>query len=96
MKKGLIILASLLIFLAGAYFLFNKKVGDVIPIVLPPKDLEIPAKIGEKSSLPFSLPTGFSIGIFAKKLNGARDLEFASDGTLFVSLTSPGKIVALA
>ncbi|MBI3380170.1 PQQ-dependent sugar dehydrogenase, partial [Candidatus Gottesmanbacteria bacterium] len=47
-------------------------------------------------SLPFSLPTGFSIGIFAKKLNGARDLEFASDGTLFVSLTSPGKIVALA
>lgn len=104
MKKGFIILVVLFIFLAVAYYFIRNKVGDVAPAILPPKTVEsipqaenkTPSKVGEKPTLPFSLPSGFSIGIFAKNLSGARDLEFAPDGTLFVTLTSSGKIVAIS
>ncbi len=104
MKKGLIIVAALIIFLAGGYYTTKNKIGDVAPVILPPKVIEniaqtqnpAAANIGEKPALPFSLPSGFSIGIFAKNLDGARDLEFTPGGTLLVSQTSSGKITALA
>lgn len=67
-----------------------------MPIILPPKNIDLPTKKREKSNLPFSLPSGFSIGIFAKGIKGARDLEFTADGTLFISQTTEGKILALA
>lgn len=104
MKKGILILAVLLIFLAGAYYFIRNKVGDIVPAILPPKlindviqtDNKTSPNIGEKPALPLSLPSGFAIGIFAKNLDGARDLEFAPNGTLLVSLTSAGKIVAIS
>lgn len=95
MKKLLIGILLLIIFLI-ILFLVRKKVGNIMPVILPPKNVETPATIGEKSSLPFSLPSGFTIGVFAKGLKGARDLEFTTDGTLLISQTSEGKIVALA
>lgn len=103
MKKGIVSLVLIIICITAAVILLYKKVGNVMPIVLPPKTIENVVQtenktspvVGEKPSLPFSLPSGFSIGIFAKNLDGARDLEFAPDGTLFVSQTSSGKITAL-
>ena len=53
------------------------------------------AKGALPSSLPLKLPPGFAISIFAKELPGARVLALDPDGTLLVSLTSQGKVVAL-
>ena len=41
------------------------------------------------------LPPGFAISIFAENVPGARVLALDPDGTLLVSLTSQGKVVAL-
>ncbi len=104
MKKVLLILVIIITFFSAAYYLLKQKVGNVMPVILPPKVIEnvipsgnkITPKIGEKTNLPFTLYSGFNIGVFAKNLIGARDLEFTNDGTLIVSLTSSGKIVALS
>ncbi len=47
------------------------------------------------SSTPLEPPPGFTISIFAKNLPGARVLALDPNGTLLVSLTSQGKVVAL-
>jgi glucose/arabinose dehydrogenase len=75
------------------------------PAVLPPpRDL---AKVLEKgkaapggdavdpAAFPLKLPPGFSIGIFARGLPGARVLALDPNGNLLVSLTSQGRVVAL-
>lgn len=88
-------LAIIIISLTGFFNFSGQKDDDVVPPVLPPKAVEnIP--IGEKTDFPISVPAGFSVGVFAKNLSGARDLEFTTGGTLLVSLTSSGKIVALS
>lgn len=104
MKKAILIVLIFIILLTSLYYFVRNKVGDVRPAILPPKVIveitpienKASSKVGEKPSLPFSLPRGFSIGIFTKGLRGARDLEFTQDGTLLVSQTTEGIIVSLA
>lgn len=57
----------------------------------------LPAKILEVGERPQNLKVteGFKIGIFSKDLPNARDLQFTPDGTLLVSLTASGKVIAL-
>lgn len=95
MKKMLFVLAIIFASLAGIFILTRQKVGDIAPAVLPPKELEN-ISVGEKTDFPISAPAGFSVGVFAKDLSGARDLEFTQEGTLFVSLPSSGKIAAVS
>lgn len=52
-------------------------------------------RIGKSPSMPLKVPEGYSIGIFAENLPGARDLEFSSNGTLLVSLSNRGEVLAL-
>jgi glucose/arabinose dehydrogenase len=49
----------------------------------------------DPASFPLKLPPGFSIGIFARGLQGARVLALDPGGNLLVSLTSQGRVVAL-
>jgi glucose/arabinose dehydrogenase len=64
---------------------------------LPEKPLAIPpsGRWNEIDQAPLKLPPGFSISIFARDLKGPRVLALDPDGTLLVSLTSQGKVVAL-
>ena len=49
----------------------------------------------DPAAFPRSCPSGFSIGIFARGLPGARVLALDPGGNLLVSLTSQGRVVAL-
>ena len=75
------------------------------PAILPPpldiaKDLQktqppAPEDSTGSAAMPLNLPPGFAISIFAEKLPGARVLALDPNGTLLVSLTSQGQVVAL-
>jgi len=57
-----------------------------------------PKKPAKTTSLPIEkikLPEGFSIGVFAEGLPGARSLELSPGGTLFVSTRDEGNVYAL-
>lgn len=88
MNKLLPVLVVVVVVIVGVSFLTKQKVGNLGPAVLPPKQ-----QVGEETSL--KIPVGFKIGIFAKGVSGARDLEFSPGGTLLVSQTGEGKVVAL-
>ena len=49
----------------------------------------------DRAVIPLRLPAGFTISIFAKDLEGPRVLAQDRSGTLLVSLTKAGKVVAL-
>jgi glucose/arabinose dehydrogenase len=105
MKKPVIIIAVILLAAGlGAVAYFWQNLLGARPAILPPprdivKLLDEPppseAKGPLPSSLPLKLPPGFSISIFAKNLPGARVLALDPNGTLLVSLTSQGKVMAL-
>ncbi|MEY4731421.1 MAG: hypothetical protein RL681_367 [Candidatus Parcubacteria bacterium] len=50
---------------------------------------------GNTTGIPLSLPPDFSISVFARDLEGPQVMLWAPDGSLLVSLTDAGKIVAL-
>ncbi len=50
---------------------------------------------GESPPFQVTLPNEYKIGIFAKDVAGARDLEFSPNGTLVVSEKEQGRVVAL-
>ena len=106
MKKPVVIIGIILAAAglgAAAYYWQNLR-GAGPAILRPPRDI---AKALEKdktpggresldpAAMPLKLPPGFAISIFAKNLPGARVLALDPNGTLLVSLTSQGKVVAL-
>ena len=102
MKKYAFVIAFFSICIV-AFLLFNfakNKIGNIAPSMFPTNEnlaekiLES-QKTGEKPNIPISIPQGFSIGVFTTNVIGARDLQFSPNGTLLVSLTSQGKVVAL-
>ncbi len=50
---------------------------------------------GQPVEFPLTLPAGFSIGLFAKDIGHARVLAFDPNGTLVVSITGAGNVLAL-
>jgi glucose/arabinose dehydrogenase len=87
MKKTLLILFIVVVLagLVGLYFL-NKY-----------KTFNIPGQttINTNETLPFSLPQGFEMSIFALGLENARVIAFDPGGTMLVSQPGEGKISAL-
>lgn len=78
--------------LAYAGFFFFRNFKGVLPAIQKPA-VDLSEYTG---GLPLTLPPGFSISIFAKQLDGPRVMTMDSRGTLLVSLTKAGKIVALS
>ena len=66
-------------------------IGATIP---PPLPLPLPPG-SNTTNLPLKLPPGFSISIFAKGLDGARDMALDGEGNLWVSRTKHGVITKL-
>ena len=101
MKKKIIFFGILLvvILVIAVLWLVKTYVGDLRPVLLPPsKDLiEIIEKqqVGNPVDFPLKIASGFKIGVFAKELGKARDLQFSPGGTLLVSSKESGKVFAL-
>lgn len=101
MKKKIIFFGILLVVILVIAILWFVKtyVGDLRPVLLPPsKDLiEIIEKqqVGNPVDFPLKIASGFKIGVFAKNLGKARDLQFSPGGTLLVSSKESGKVFAL-
>ncbi len=98
MRKSYLFVAAilLLIYLYTGFIVLKNGFGDVRPALLPPKPL--PTSNRNKITpvnLPLTLPAGYTIGFFAQDLGGIRDLQFSPGGTLLVSVTSSGKVIAL-
>ena len=100
MKRKIIfaVLLSILFFIVTA-FLIRNYVGDLRPVFLPPsKDLtELIEKqnTGDPVDFPLTIASGFKIGVFAKDLGKARDLQFSPGGVLLVSSKESGIVYAL-
>lgn len=101
MKKivAIVILIVLLFVAYSLYKIGKEKIGDIRPALLPSQNLADKIiesqKVGEKPTLPITIPSGYSIGVFAKGVTGARDLQFTEGGTLLVSLMASGEVWAL-
>jgi glucose/arabinose dehydrogenase len=103
MKKPIVIIGIILAAAGLGAAAFYWESWGPVPILPPPRDivklLEEPSPPEGKgtlpSSLPLKLPPGFAISVFAGNVPGARVLALDPDGTLLVSLTSRGKVVAL-
>lgn len=68
-----------------------KNVGDIRPAIFPSNK----QMAGEVPTLPIKAPDNLRVGVFAKDLGNARDLEFSVGGTLLLSIPADGKVVAL-
>lgn len=104
-KKFLALL--FIIILVFLYFIFQNKVGDIIPAVIPsttqiestPGTTTVETN-GATASITneitnYTLPKGFKMGQFAKDLGQARDMTFTPQGTLLVSIPGSGTVIAL-
>lgn len=98
-RKTLVVFLILVAVIVILVVVIKQRVGDLRPALLPPSknisQIIENQKIGEAVDFPLKLANGFQIGIFAKNLGAARDLEFTPDGTLLVSVPSAGQVFAL-
>src|SRR3989344_4524306 len=101
MKRKIIVfgLPIIIIVLIIVLWYIKNYVGDLRPVLLPPgEDLtEIIEKqaVGDPVDFPLKVASGFKIGVFAKDLGAARDLQFSPGGTLLVSSKNSGTVYAL-
>jgi glucose/arabinose dehydrogenase len=106
--KRPILTALLVVALAGLIWAGNyywRHWGGMGSVVQsPPQDLARPPEAAkgpgvepliDADTIPLQLPPGFTINIFARDVPGARVLALDPKGTLLVSLTSQGRVVAL-
>lgn len=98
MKKILVVVfAFLLLIIIVLIGLSKNKKVDLNPQSLPKSSFSTSGdnlKI-TPADLPLKVSSGYVIGIFAGNVPGARDLQFSPQGTLLVSQTSSGRVVAL-
>lgn len=105
MKRKITYIALAVLILVGGASLVKNKVGDVGPALdftsnnsadeLDKAAERQSTQTGESIKLPLKVEDGWQVGLFAKGTPGARDLEFSPGGTLIVSLTQSGRVVAL-
>ncbi len=97
--KLLSVIAVVVILAALGWFFYNR--SDSLPLSTNPSQQATETQASttkqdlEAPNFQAKLPEGFKIGVFAKSLGAARDLEFSPGGTLLVSIPDSGKVVAL-
>ncbi len=97
MKRNLIVGIVILAVLAiGGYYTFTylKEKPPAFLIGLLTKT-DAPPPLPEGVDAPLTVPEGFKATIYARGLGGARDMTRDQKGTMLVSLTKEGKVVAL-
>lgn len=100
MKRRLIvasIIILVLIFMVLLYIVF--RIGDIRPALFSAKEdlTEVIEKyeVGDKVAFPLEIVGDFKIGVFAKNLGKARDLQLSPGGTLLLSDPIGGRVLAL-
>lgn len=84
---GILLLLSFLFFMSPVgWYVVSSPFSRYPSSPLPPPP---------STSRTFSLPEGFAVSVYAGNVPGARDLAHDSSGTLVVSLTKSGRVVAL-
>ena len=98
-KKIIFSIFLFILFFVVSAFLIRNYLGDLRPVFLPPsKDLiKLIEKqnTGDQVDFPLKITSGFRIGVFAKDLGKARDLQFSPGGVLLVSSKESGIVYAL-
>lgn len=97
MKNFTIWLVIILALVAGAYFAVNKYFPQLLPSFIPvSKDVKQFFPLSTQTLSPFIVPKNYNMDIFVDLKNDLpRDMVFDSTGSLIVSLTSRGKVVAI-
>src|SRR3972149_10752105 len=102
MGKTIAIIFIVLILSVGAFYLWqnykgvwnaNKPSNIDITKIIPSSGTPKPGE--NLTSLPLKIPDGYSISIYAKDLGNPRDLILDPSGTVMVSITGQGKVVAI-
>lgn len=75
----------------GAGPAVNPPIRDVTQIISG----KMPKESKNTTGLPITLPDGFSISVFAKNLSNPRVMTWDPAGTLLVSISSEGRVIAL-
>jgi glucose/arabinose dehydrogenase len=94
--RGWIALILIVVLAAGGYFVYDyykKKPPPWLIGLLTKTDPPPPLPSGDEA--PLTAPGGFSAYIFAREVPGARVMTRDPKGTMLVSLTEGGKVVAL-
>lgn len=81
-----ILALSVVVFLVSFAYLRSTFKSFNVPYIAP---------VAESEPLPFKLPEGFEISVFASGVDNARVIAMGPDGALLVSQPSEGKVVAL-
>jgi glucose/arabinose dehydrogenase len=93
-----IILLPIIVVAIAAVVFARQNIGS-LPTAIVPSNTKVTEVIntpGEnKTNIPFTLPTGVSISIFAEGITNARDLEWDPAGTLIVSSPASGAVYAI-
>src|SRR3989344_2606989 len=93
-KLALNILIIIFLALGVAGVVYYKNIKGALPAVLPPLG-NIVEDINT-TEMPLTLPSGFSILIYAKDLGNPRVMHWGPDGKMLVSVPNQGKVVALS
>lgn len=105
-RLGFILIAIIILFLL--FIIFSKKTPNFLQKLNPittktqntflNKLTSLPSTtlVGDTSSIPFSLPSGYVIHIFSEGLGSPRDLQFSPKGALLASDPSLGRVYALS
>ncbi len=99
MKRVGIVIVVMIVLVISAIFVNLNSPKKLSPLTKAPQTPESPNVVkissGEIPNIPFKLPSGFVIHIFAKGLGSTRDLQFSPGGTLLVSSPTSGIVYAL-
>ena len=93
MKRLVGFLLFLIIIGGGAFYILK----NYYPyLILPSKNIKLYLPLNDKTFSPIKIPSSYNLSLFAD-LKGElpRVLAFDSNGTLFASITSAGRVVAL-
>jgi glucose/arabinose dehydrogenase len=96
MKKYILpgtFLLALVIVAGWAIYFFLQNFSGAYPAVFK-SSRDISTMISRNES-PLSYPEEFTLSVFAEGLTGPRDIVFDPEGTMLVSLSAAGKVVAL-
>lgn len=89
---------AVILLIIAFLFLSQSNHQPITPSLKTGLEKQTPTPAISKGSVPniaFSLPSGFSIHLFASGLAGARDLQFSPQGTLVVSVPNSNEVIAL-
>lgn len=106
--KTIVSVSGVIVFaLAVLFYAAYKQNRSALPAILPPgqditklippssKPAPAPTPGTNTTSMPFTLPAGFNIGIFAKNLGAPRVMIIDQSSRILVSIPSSGQVVAL-